>query len=246
MRIIDNFTLMPQKPHFLKPQEGKPAFYVSVLPHFIGAVLDTELARAYYRMHQYMFTCNDVPFENGVVHSVFWLRYVVDKIKLTSSQRKIVERARSNFEVLPASSFTNTAEYEGLYHQYQETRDFNCAEWLDDTVGNQLMKFDSNIIEVRDKGKLIAAGIFDKGIESIAGIVNFYDPAYSKYSLGKAMIPLKYLYCREQGIKYYYPGYISLTYPKFSYKTTINADAIEVYLPAHDVWVGYGEFLASL
>ncbi len=237
---------MPEGSDFHLQEEDKPLFIVSALQSFTGKALDGELARGFYRMHQYMFTCYEVPFEGSEVHPVFWLRYLVNKIEISASQRKIINRAKSRFRVCPATPFANNMEYEELYKRYQETRDFSCAEFLNDTAGNQLMKFDSMVIEIRDKGKLIAAGIFDKGEDSIAGIVNFYDPAYSKYSLGKAMIPLKYLYCQQQGIKYYYPGYISPTYPKFDYKTEVNADAIEVYIPVMDLWISYAEFLSAI
>ncbi|MEJ7659632.1 MAG: hypothetical protein WKG07_08390 [Hymenobacter sp.] len=43
-------------------------------------------------------------------------------------------------------------------------------------------------MEVRAEGHLIAAGIFDQGTRSLAGIVNFYDPDYRKYSLGKYLM----------------------------------------------------------
>jgi arginyl-tRNA--protein-N-Asp/Glu arginylyltransferase len=234
---------MPEEPDFHLQEEDKPLFIVSAQQSFKGAALDAELARGFYRMHQYMFTCYEVPFENGAVHPVFWLRYLVDKWQLSGTQKKLIKQAETKFEVLPAASFTNNREYEELYQRYRKAMDFNCAEYLDDTVGNQLMKFDSKVIEVREGGELIAAGIFDQGIEAIAGIVNYYDPVYSKYSLGKTMVPLKYLYCREQGLKYYYPGYISPSYPKFDYKKEVNADAIEVYMPERDEWVGYGEFV---
>jgi arginine-tRNA-protein transferase len=104
--------------------------------------------------------------------------------------------------------------------------------------------FDSKLIEVRDGGKLIAAGIFDQGSATIAGIKNIYHPEYKKYSLGKYMILLKYQYCLQQGIKWYYPGYFAPENPKFNYKIDFDKNATEVCLPPEKKqWIPLNDFV---
>jgi arginine-tRNA-protein transferase len=96
--------------------------------------------------------------------------------------------------------------------------------------------FDTYVVEVRDENKLIAAGIFDNGSQSIAGIMNFYDPAYRKQSLGKFLMLMKINYARQQRKAYYYPGYLVNDYPKFDYKLFPCQSATEVFDANSGTW----------
>jgi len=44
------------------------------------------------------------------------------------------------------------------------------------------------MIKIRDGAALVVAGYFDIGHQAISNILNFYHPAYKKYSLGKYLI----------------------------------------------------------
>lgn len=101
--------------------------------------------------------------------------------------------------------------------------------------------FPSKIVEVRHNQKLIAAGIIDMGEKSSAGIVNFYDPEYKKYSLGKSLMIAKIFISGRNGMDYYYPGYIAYNYPKFDYKLFLGKDRAELFDPEKQVWVPYSE-----
>ena len=74
--------------------------------------------------------------------------------------------------------------------------------------------FDTWVVDVRADGQLIAAGIFDQGTRSLAGIVNFYDPDFRKYSLGKYLMLCKLNYAQRQNLAYYYPGYLVARLPQ--------------------------------
>jgi leucyl-tRNA---protein transferase len=76
-------------------------------------------------------------------------------------------------------------------------------------------------VNVFDGAQLIACGFFDTGKNAAAGITSFYHPGYKKYSLGKFLIYSKIKYCRENGMKYFYPGYFVPGYTPFDYKLTI-------------------------
>ena len=92
--------------------------------------------------------------------------------------------------------------------QGAEAEPNRMQQWLLQEQTNNV--YDTAMIEVRDQGKLIAAGIFDKGRQSIAGILNFYHPGYNKYSLGKYLMLLKIDYAIAHSKQWYYPGYTSL------------------------------------
>ncbi len=89
---------------------------------------------------------------------------------------------------------------------------------------------------------MIAVGYFDKGNNSLAGILNFYHPEYKKYSLGKYLILNKIDFALENDIPFYYTGYISTFYTKFDYKLYPDVNAIEVYLPVEKEWQPYNQF----
>ncbi len=211
-----------------------------------GEILDNYLAFGWYRTGKFIFTTDflEIPGHDRA-YSVFWLRYVVKKIQLSASAKKIISRNKQ-FDVR-YRVFSLTNELIDLHAQYVSSLEFETAKSLElllSDVTNEV--WDSYVIEVRDNGKLIAAGVFDKGVRTIEGIVNFYDPAYKKYSPGKYLMLLKLNYCYQNSIPLYYPGYYSPEYPVFDYKLFFGEDATEVFIPQLKMWVPYQEFTKLL
>ena len=69
--------------------------------------------------------------------------------------------------------------------------------------------------------------------------MNFYDPNYRKYSLGKYLMLLKINYAQQQQYDYYYPGYVVSYYPKFDYKLFAAESATEVFDAINDRWLPF-------
>lgn len=194
-----------------------------------GAALDYYLSQGYYRMRQDLFTCQFLPHDDQL-YTVHWLRLVLRDVQYGSKQRQLL-RLNAPFSVA-VRPFRLMAEYENLYSLYYQSLDFEASATLAELLlaeGTAHSAFDSAIVEVRDGDLLIAAGVFDEGADSIAGIVNFYHPAYRKYSLGKYLMLLKIDYARQQQKMYYYPGYVVHDYPKFDYKLWACPAATEVF-----------------
>lgn len=193
-----------------------------------GIVLDYYLSQGYYRMRQDLFTCQFLPHD-GELYTVHWLRLVLRHAQYGSKQRHLL-RQNAAF-VVTVRPFRLRAEYEALYMLYLQGITFDTsltlAELLLDEAPHSV--FNTQIIEVRDGDLLIAAGIFDQGIDSIAGIVNFYHPAYRKHSLGKYLMLLKMAHATQEQKTYYYPGYLVHGYPKFDYKLFACPAATEVF-----------------
>ncbi|UFH57366.1 arginine-tRNA-protein transferase [Spirosoma sp. KNUC1025] len=193
-----------------------------------GNALDICLSKGYFRMQQDIFTCQYVRFDDKLC-SVHWLRIVLADIVYGKKQQRLLSiNSKFSVEVKP---FILSKEIEALYAVYRDFIDFDAPDsvascLLDDTPYNS---FDTYVVEVRDNTKLIAAGIFDNGSQSIAGIMNFYDPAYRKQSLGKFLMLQKIDYARQQQKAYYYPGYLVRNYPKFDYKLFACEAATEVF-----------------
>ena len=203
-----------------------------------GDVLDYYLGLGYYRMNQDLFTCRFLPV-GPRIYTVHWLRLVVPQVQYGSKPRRLL-RLNERFTVA-TKPFRLTAEYETLYARYHGSIDFDASPSLEELLlaGATRSVFDTHIIEVRDGDRLVAAGILDRGTPTIAGIVNFYDPDYRKYSLGKYLILLKTEYAREQQLAYYYPGYLVHGYSKFDYKLVASPEATEVFDAQNSVWLPF-------
>ena len=193
-----------------------------------GRDLDLCLSMGYFRMQQDVFTCRFVPFDDKLC-PVHWLRIVLADVTFGKDQLRLL-RINEKFSVA-VKPFRFTDEVNALYALYRGSISFDAPESVESclTDGTPYTAFDTYAIEVRDGDTLIAVGIFDNGGESIAGIMNFYHPAYRKYSLGKYLMLQKINVARQRQKTYYYPGYLVSNYPKFDYKLFACEAATEVF-----------------
>lgn len=200
-----------------------------------GNKLDLYLSKGYFRMQQDVFTCYAVLFEDTVC-PVHWLRIVLADVSLGKEQLRLF-RINERFSVV-VKPLVITDEIEALYGIYKGGIDFDAPETVESCLlgGANFTVFDTYAIEIRDENTLIAVGIFDNGLQSIAGIMNFYHPAYRKHSLGKYLMLLKTKYAQRQQKTYYYPGYLASKYTKFNYKLFACEAATEVFDAHRDLW----------
>jgi arginine-tRNA-protein transferase len=201
-----------------------------------GEELDNFLEMGWYRMGQSIFTTHFLLL-GEYSYRVFWLRYNLKNLTLSKSQQRLKSR-NMQFEVA-VKPLAITDEIEELYSIYKTGINFPAAPsvhyWLN---GNRPPNdvFDTELIEIRNKGKLIAVGIVDRGSESIAGIMNFYHPDYKRYSLGKYLMLLKIELGLQRNFRWYYPGYIVYQRPEFDYKLFVDKSAVEVLIPEMQGW----------
>ncbi|MFY7900956.1 MAG: hypothetical protein ACOVNY_12280 [Chitinophagaceae bacterium] len=213
---------------------------------FKGIILDELLAFGYYRMQHLMFTTNQTLLEyEGENYPVFWLRTKLNQIQEGKAANSIREKCKQfSVKYLPAII---TQEHNNLYKLYRKSVHFttceSCEEYLHMTAFSN--PFESWMVEIRDENLLIAVGYFDKGLTTIAGIMNFYHPSYTKYSLGKYLILNKIDFAKENQLAFYYTGYISTATNKFDYKLFPSVKAIEVFLPVEKKWLPYQFFEKS-
>jgi leucyl-tRNA---protein transferase len=215
-----------------------------------GHELDEYLDRGWYRLGQIVFTTDYIP-HNEYWCRVFWLRYKLENIKYGKKQTRLLQ-SNDHFsrKIKPLKI---TQELESLYQVYKSSVNFEASP----TIRNYLFDgsvfgapaqniFNTEIIQIRDNGKLIAAGIYDNGEDSIAGIMNFYHPAYNKYSLGKYLMLLKINHAIETGKTWYYTGYIAYGYSKFDYKLFPDPSAAEIFDPKTQEWMPYSDEVLSM
>lgn len=210
-------------------------------------MLDDYLAIGWYRIGQIIFTTDYILQHEGWKR-VFWLRFRLDTFCFRQKPKKLLQ-LNSCFDV-QFKPLVLTEELESLYQVYLQQLDFEASPTLQSNFFNYRLiedpnhsVFDSELIEIRDHGRLIAAGIFDKGENSIAGILNFFDPAYKKYGLGKLLMLLKIKYALEKGMKFYYPGYIVAGWSKFDYKLFPDKESADIYDPLSQEWFSYSAAL---
>ena len=170
-----------------KPSESccrKMLYYQTIYPeHMAGELLDRFLAAGWYRIGQSVITTDLITHDEFLV-PVFWLRLRLSTYRPSGSARRIRRRcAHLETRILP---FAITPEIEALYARYRESISHTISpsvhEYLLDAEWNNV--FDSRLIEVRDGGRLVAAGYFDVGARCSTGILHIYEPGLAQLSLG--------------------------------------------------------------
>ena len=213
---------------------------------FKGELLDAVLECGYHRSQHRMYGTNLTAYlKDGmvpVIRHLFKIRFELERYRDSGSARSILKRC-AGFEVdfLPGAV---SGEVEELYARYLQSIDFDtaptCHEYLHEEDPTD--PFDTTMVQVRDKGRLIATGYCDRGLESMMGVLSFYDPGYRRFSLGK------YLYLRmihhavEQGMRYFYPGSIIVGDDKMDYKMFTGREAITTFLPVEEQWRDHSEW----
>jgi leucyl-tRNA---protein transferase len=200
--------------------------------------LDDYLAAGWFRMRQSIFTTHFLCFQQQF-YSAIWLRTrLADGI--ADSTYKQLQKRNSHFTV-QVQTASLTRQHELLYKQYKQGITFQTSDNLQQLLyGYEIHnRFQTLEINIYDGDRLIAAGYFDTGRVSAAGIVSFYHPQYKKYSLGKYLIYQKMEYCHQQRIQYFYPGYVAPGYAVFDYKLSIGRAAMQYYNLADGTWQPY-------
>jgi arginine-tRNA-protein transferase len=220
---------------------GLMHYFISLREPLAPHIMDAALAQGYYRMRQNLFTTDVTHTDDGSEVSVLWARVLLDDFAPNHRQRKLARLNRRFACTLHDAAIT--AEIEALYTSYRRAIDFNASEsvaasMLDEREVNY---FPGRMWQLRDGGRLIAVGYFDEGHESAAGILNFYDPDYRKYSPGLWLYLESVRYAAERGKRFFYPGYIALDYAKFDYKLLAGAARMELWDMNSARWIPYAD-----
>jgi leucyl-tRNA---protein transferase len=204
--------------------------------------LDSYLKRGWFRMGQTIFTTNFIHFKSEM-YSTVWLRVLLNDFSADSMQTKLFKKnAIFQTAIRPAIL---TEEKEELYSRYKQSLPFNPSDSLRSllfSAANANSIYNTYEITVHDGDRLIAIGFFDLGETSAAGIASVYDPTYKKYSLGKYLIYLKMQYCKNLGLRYFYPGYFVPGYSFFDYKLGIAQPTLQFLQLSSQQWLPIERF----
>ncbi len=206
------------------------------------AQLDGFLAFGWFRIQQTIFTTDALQFY-GETYQPVWLRIKLDELHTDKQYRLLMKKnARFRKEIVSACI---TPEHEELFEKYRTCVPFEAApnlQWLLNGESSSNI-YNTQVINLYDGDTLIAAGFFDLGKNSAAGIVSYFHPDYKKFSLGRYMIFEKNFYCKRKGFQYFYPGYFVPGYPAFDYKLDIGKGALEYFNVYTKTWLKLPELL---
>ncbi len=195
---------------------------------------DIMLSLGWYPMGQTIFTTSHLFRDEDTAPPmrVHWLRYPVVSVRERASHRRIRNRNR-HFEMELADPFAHKAELDTLYKKYMNSIDFEGYPNIEKATfkGDGANIYNTKSIIIREGKKIVSCGIFNEGATSVASILHFYDPEYKRFSPGKYLILLTLDYCKLQGMKWYYPGYIIQGNPKMDYKLFLGQEVAQYYHP---------------
>lgn len=92
-------------------------------------------------------------------------------------------------------------------------------------------------------GKLVAVGVLDLLPSCVSGVYFFYHESISKWAPGKLSALREIGLARENGYKYWYPGYYIHTCPKMKYKRDFRPQTI--LDPESCSWLEFGDELTQ-
>lgn len=193
-----------------------------------GEELDRYLSEGWFRMGQSIFVTNFLNFKQQF-YSAVWLRLRLAACYNDRNEEKLA-KLNSRF-VVTIQKASIDQEKEDLFTRYRKSVSFEPSTSLQALLFGRVTYniYDTLEVTVKENGKLIACGFFDRGKKSTAGISSFYDPEYKKYSLGKFLIYQKIAYSRDAGYTYFYPGYFVPGYHPFDYKLKIHPSSQEFF-----------------
>jgi len=220
------------------------AYHHSERPFFLsGAELDRRLEEGWFRMHCGIFTTSHL-FSQQEIFRVHWLRYDLSQLSDRASHRRL-RRLNARFSVTLEDFSTVCADHEELYSRYRTFIEFEGADSVTHALfGDEpdgLNIYRTKCISVFDGKRLIAGGYFDVGETAGASILHFFDPGYSRTSLGRYMMLLTVDYLRDNGFSWYYPGYVLAGKAKMNYKLFLGRETATYFDPATGMWLEFDD-----
>lgn len=202
--------------------------------------LDEFLEQGWFRLRHFLHTTYFIYFDDKL-YDATWLR--IDLTRFQPDRKRLKLLGKAGFLTVTIAPYRYQPAINDLYHLYAEAMPFLDPEPLETLLGPTAgFEFNTHMVQLHHEGRLVACGIFDLGQHAAAGISSFYHPDYRKYSLGKVLVQLKLLYCRRNGVRWFYPGYWVVGHPRFGYKLNMCPEALEYFDLHHGQWNNFNAF----
>ena len=204
------------------------------------AQYDELLAQGWFRGTDQMYQADLICIGEGLF-SAQHIRLNVEKWAARKSHRKIL-RKLSSCRVVYREAHCTQRHLE-LYEQ--QSKRFQSFV-LKDPVGlfhnPNYMGFRTMEVAVYEGDKMMAFSLFDCGFKSMASLLCCFDPDFAHFSLGIATMLLEIRYAQENGMMYYYPGYVLDEPTRMDYKLSLGHFE---YLLSNQQWKELDEKPAS-
>ena len=201
-----------------------------------AAGLDSLLAAGWRPTGQLVYELDYIELEAGQLVNLIPTRLRLTDHSWSKRQRKLLRQHDGFFEVAIRPAFADAAK-DDVYRVYAWAHPDKTQLWYDYHLrtesGQQLLN--TWEVSVSHEGELVAFSFFDLGEKSAYGKMGVYNPAWEAYSLGLYTLFLEVDYCRQLGMEYYYPGYVSPDTPRFDYKHRLGA--LELWDLRQSAWV---------
>jgi arginine-tRNA-protein transferase len=206
------------------------------------AALDTYLSQGWFRSSNFLHKSKVICL-TGKLCDVLQIRYDLDTLTFSKSQRKLLRKNDAAFRVeIRPHRFSKAKNrlYELAKPKFQGFSHPDLRSFLTGFEENNL--FHTMEVAVFDKDKLVAVSLFDRGLFSIANILGLYEPDYKEFSLGTYTLLKEIEYAQLNGCRYTYPGYVLQGNSDFDYKTRFNSVQFR-YVSGH--WGSYEDLSQS-
>lgn len=201
--------------------------------------LDAYLSTGWRPAGQGIYTAEFLRADNEQIYGCIQLRLPLTGFDFKKRHRKLLRRnaQRFRFTLLPAEA--PDLELEELNQRYMALHPEKTRDTLDHhVIGEHRIKaLDTQVIRVYDGDKLVAFSYFDLGRDTAYTKAGIYDPEYAAHSLGIYTMLLEIQWLRDNGVRYYHPGYVAPRFPAFDYKMQFGE--MEYFQLSSGKWLSY-------
>jgi arginine-tRNA-protein transferase len=178
------------------------------------------------------------------------LRIDVNRFKLSKSQKKAIKRNRDTAVHIqkPTISQSHISLY-NKYHRWKAIKDdwrhkeITLSEYYENFVEGAF-NFGKEVIYIKDD-RLIGVDLIDILEDGISSIYFYYDPDYSRLSLGIYSLLYQIYIAKEMELEYIYLGYWVDGCKSFEYKPKLKPQEILEGFPSLDMKPEWKEFLTN-
>ncbi len=156
-------------------------------------------------------------------------RIPISDFTLSRSQKRCMKVNQNLKMTTENAGFSD--EYLDLYRRYLNSRHTDGS--MADPEKEDFKQFlyskwsDTQFLEHRLDGRLVAVAVTDIVSDGISAVYSFFDPEMIKHSLGTYCVLKQTDYALELGLEYVYLGYWIEDHPKMHYK--INFRPLQIY-----------------
>ena len=178
------------------------------------------MGQAVYTSHFMFFG----PEQEKRVYSTIPARLPLDGHRFSRSQRKLWRRNAAVFRIEVGSRASFDEDKQRVNSLYAKEFPRRAIGDPEDILSNGKgrLALDTREVAIYDGEQLAAFSFFDMGHRSMYSKQGIYDPSYRKYSLGFFTMLAEISYAQEQGLSFYYPGYVVPGNAEFDYKHRIG------------------------